>query len=343
LITLEIKLPMKVLQCIALLYRLPRNHPSRPVIEKDLKAMLKGYYGEKECDYYLGLLPEDQYYIFHGLQLTDKKPFQMDLLLLCQAFALIVEVKNIKKLIFQKGSDHVTIEFNNEKEGISNPIQQVKRQKIQFDNWLAKAQIRGVPVERIVAISKNSTVIETTPDNLQIFNELIYAEGLIDKVEELERKYQTPRLSKRKLAQLVDLLLDHHHTPILSILKKYNISIADIQTGVQCPSCRKFAMIYFSANWHCPHCHCISKTAFQKTVDDYFLLINPTMTRKQFAEFLQIESTHIAKNLLRGLNLPSTGSKRSTKYFLPKNELLCPLTEKEINLYTIPTHIFPTK
>ncbi|MEH7436226.1 nuclease-related domain-containing protein [Neobacillus drentensis] len=155
-IVLPLKLPIIALQCMALLRRLPKNHLMRPTIERDLRAWLKGYYGEKECVYYLSFLPEDKYYIFHGIRLTDKKAFQMDLLVVSQSFALIAEVKNVsKKLIFKKESNHVIKEFNNEEEGIQNPILQVKRQRMQFINWLEKRLIKGLPIERLVVISKN--------------------------------------------------------------------------------------------------------------------------------------------------------------------------------------------
>jgi hypothetical protein len=88
-------------------------------------------------------------------------------------------------------------------------------------------------------------------------------------------------------------------------------------------------MKYTSANWHCPHCHFISKTTHLQAVDDYFLLIHSTITRKQFGEFLHITSTYIAGNLLRALNLPSTGTKRGTNYYLPKNGILSPPDEND--------------
>jgi hypothetical protein len=137
---------------------------------------------------------------------------------------------------------------------------------------MRKMQIKGIPVERIVVISIPSTIIETTPDNAQIFKEVIYAESLIDKVKELEQKYPQPCISKKKITQLVELLLAHHHTPIPDILKVYNLTPDDIINGVLCPKCKKFWMVYASANWHCPHCHFISKTAHIQAVDDYFLL-----------------------------------------------------------------------
>ncbi|MBT2734840.1 nuclease-related domain-containing protein [Bacillus sp. ISL-7] len=337
-VVLELKLPIQAYQCMAILRRVSKNHPIRPTVERDLRSWLKGYYGEKECSYYLSLLPEEQYYIFHGLRLTDKKTFQIDLVILSQNYIFLAEVKNLsKKLIFNKETNHVTKEFNNEEEGISNPMLQVKRQKLQFVNWLRKMQMQGLPIEKVVIISKPTTKVETTPDNQQIFNELIYAESLLDKVEELEMKYQKPVFSKRKTSQLVDLLLALHQTPIPDILQTYKLSKDDIITGVLCPKCQNVTMDYYSANWHCPNCLLISKTAHFPTVDDYFLLIGPMITRKQFAEFTHIKSTFVAGKQLRALNLTSNGSKRGTKYTLPKNQLLCPLDEKEINAYTIPT------
>src|SRR3954469_8041725 len=150
---LELKLPAQAEQCIALLKRMPKGHPIRPTVEKDLKLWLKGYYGEQAASYYLSFLPEDEYYIFHGLRLKDKNAFQMDLLLISSKFALIIEVKNISgKLKFQKGSDLVIKELNNLEEGMDNPIQQVKRHHLQFNNWLKFRQFRGVPLEHLVVI-----------------------------------------------------------------------------------------------------------------------------------------------------------------------------------------------
>ena len=337
-VVLELQLPIQAYQCMALLRRLPKNHPIRPTIERDLKSWLKGYYGEKECSYYLSLLPEDQYYIFHGLRLIDKKPFQVDLVILSSRFIFMGEVKNLsKKLIFHKESNHVTKEFNNEEEGISNPVLQVKRQQIQLVNWLRKMQMLGLPIERVVIISKSTTKIETTPDNQQIFNDLIYAESLLDKIEEMECRHPKPAFSKKKLSQLVDLLLVHHQTPIPEILPTYRLSKDDIMTGVLCPKCPTGTMTFYSAKWHCPNCGYSSKKDFFQAVDDYFLLLGPTITRKQFAEFLHIYSSSVAGHQLRALKLLSTGSKRGTIYTLPKNQLLCPLDEKGINEYTVPT------
>ncbi|MDN3018084.1 NERD domain-containing protein [Paenibacillus sp. BSR1-1] len=327
---LELRVPNQALQCMALLSRMPRNHPVRPIIEKDLRSWMKGYYGEKQVEYYLSLLPEEPYYIFHGLRIKDKKYFQMDLLILTMNFGLIVEIKNISgRICFKKGSNSVTRVYENNEEGISNPIEQVKRHKMQFHNWLSKNQIKGYPIEHLVTFSKTSTLIETTPDNTQIFKYIIYGESLITKIKELEMKYPNPHLSKKKLIHLTDALLQAHQPLMLDILQTYNLSFTELYPGVQCPKCKNFHVNYYSGNWHCSYCNHTSKNAHLPAVDD-FLLIHQTITRKQFSEFLRIPSSRIAGNLLRALNLPSTGSKRTTQYYLPPGCILSPLKENDM-------------
>jgi hypothetical protein len=333
LIMLGLKLSVQAEQCIALLRRMPKGHPVRPIVEKDLRIWLKGYYGELNVSYYVSFLPENEYYIFHGLRLKDKMDFQMDLLLISSKFALIIEVKNISgKLKFEKGSDLMIRELNNVDEGMDNPIQQVKRHHLQFNNWLRFHQIKGIPVEYLVVISKTSTIIETTPDNQQIFQKIIYAESLLDKIKELEEKYQKPRITKNTLTQLSDTLLNAHHICIPDIFQKYQLSQTDLIPGVQCTNskCKRYPMEYISASWRCNTCKETTKAAHIPAVSDYFLLYSPILTRKQFADFLQVDSPIKARYLLLALNLLSTGTKRGTKYFLPKNCIFSPHDENSM-------------
>jgi hypothetical protein len=74
----KLQIPIHALQGEALLQRLRKNHPMRREIEKDIRILMKGYYGEKNFSYYLSFLPDEKYYIFQGLRLKDKKEFQMD-------------------------------------------------------------------------------------------------------------------------------------------------------------------------------------------------------------------------------------------------------------------------
>jgi ribosomal protein L37AE/L43A len=323
LIMKRLQVPVSILQRMALLRMLPHHHIVRKDVIRDLKKFMKGYYGERDCCYYLSLLPDEKYLIFHALRLKDKKEFQMDIVLLSRAFILIIEVKNIAgKLIFKKGSDQVIQVYENEETGLPNPIAQVNRQRSQFLNWLNKWKIKGLPVEHLVINSKTSTIIETTPDNMQIFNHLIFAEKLLEKIQELEERHPTPQTTQKTLTSLSDFLLQEHLDTISNLSEIYNLSKKDLIIGVNCPLCKNSIMKWTAGNWVCIKCKSISKTAHLQTVDDYFFIIGPTITRREFREFLQIESDVCARRKLLSLNLPHTGTKRGTKYYRPPGCIL---------------------
>ncbi|RJR12417.1 NERD domain-containing protein [Candidatus Parcubacteria bacterium] len=53
--------------------RVDKNHPVYAQIERELGRQTAGYKGECALDYYLTFLPDDKYFIFHGLRLEDPK------------------------------------------------------------------------------------------------------------------------------------------------------------------------------------------------------------------------------------------------------------------------------
>jgi hypothetical protein len=313
---MQLRIPIPALQGEALLRRISNNHLKRPAIEKDVRILMKGYYGEKNFSYYLSFLPEENYYIFQGLRLKDKKEFQMDTLLLSRNFILIAEVKNIKGTIkIDKDTKQMIRELDQLKDGFQNPILQAERHGIQLKNWLNNRKSSKIPIETIAIMSKTSTIMDTTKGNPNDYKKLIYAESFLNKMKELETKYTTPLISRNRLLQLTQILLQAHITHFLDILQEYGISINELIFGVQCPKCKKYHMTYISANWCCSTCKFQSKTAHIPALIDYALLINRTIKRKECMEYLQIKS-HQAKYLLSTLNLPTLGSKRGTKYIL---------------------------
>jgi hypothetical protein len=91
-----------------------------------------------------------------------------------------------------------------------------------------------------------------------------------------------------------------HHTPDhTNLLKKYNLSKEDIITGVHCTA---FAMVRKKRSWFCPSCSAFDKKPLIKAVKDYFLLIKPSITSKEFREFVHISSKDTANRLLVSMN-----------------------------------------
>jgi hypothetical protein len=326
----ERPVPIQLLQREALLRRLDTRFYRYKEIEKDLINWKTGYAGEKNTDYYLSYLPEDQFGIINDLRLKNQNTFQMDTILLSLMFGLVLEIKNIVgTLFFDQHTQSVTRIYKDIEEGITNPLIQARRHRNQLLHWMINHRLPPIPLEYLVVISRNSTILKTNPGNEHIFKNIIYAECLEEKISQLAAKYQTPALKSKSYNKLTQLLLAEHIPSYPEILKMYGIGRTEIVPGVQCPTCKRIPMLRVSASWFCPSCETYSKDAHFPTVRDYFLLLNEKMTLKQFQEFLLIEKRGVAKGLLHTLHLQVSGSGRTTQYYLPPDCILSPLNEND--------------
>ncbi|MEO2075169.1 MAG: nuclease-related domain-containing protein [Bacillus sp. (in: firmicutes)] len=326
----ERPVPIQILQREALLRRLDKSFYRYKEIEKDLIHWKAGYAGEKNTDYYLSYLPEEQFGIINDLRLKNQNTFQMDTVLFSLMFGLILEIKNIAgTLFFDQHTNSVTRIYKDIEEGIANPLIQARRHRIQLLQWMIKHKLPPIPLEYLVVISRNSTILKTNPGNEHIFNNIIYAECLEEKINQLAARYQTAVLKNKSYNKLTQLLLTEHIPFYPEILKMYGIGPTEIVPGVQCPTCKRIPILRVSAAWYCPSCETYSKDAHFPAVRDYFLLQNEKMTIKQFQEFLLIDKRGAAKALLHSLQLQVTGSGRTTQYYLPPDCILSPLNEND--------------
>jgi hypothetical protein len=130
----ELTIPQSLLQIQALLRRIPKDHLKRPLIEEKARIIKSGYNGEKNLNYFLGLLPEKSYYIFHNLRLpVNSTYFQIDFLLISPKLIIILDGKNHSgTLTFERNQ---LIHENNEVEKIyENPLSQVYRHRTLLKN-----------------------------------------------------------------------------------------------------------------------------------------------------------------------------------------------------------------
>jgi ssDNA-binding Zn-finger/Zn-ribbon topoisomerase 1 len=124
-------------------------------------------------------------------------------------------------------------------------------------------------------------------------------------------------LSRKTLKKLCKLLLKNHTPLTIDILSIYQIPYKDIITGVQCPECHFIPLKKSRNGWPCPSCKMISKDAHIQAVEDYFLLISPTITNKQCKDFLNLNSHDTAYRILTSMNLPHNGKTKGRVYFNP--------------------------
>jgi hypothetical protein len=314
---LDLIKPITLEQAKAAQRRLPINHIMKKAIEAKVRKLASGYQGEKTLNYFLGLLPDKKYHIFHGLRLPiGNYFFQMDALLLSPKLIIILESKNYSGTILIE-KHQLTQEINNSKVIYENPIAQVNRHKILLHYLFEKYQVPSISIETLVVFTKASTEIKIATGYIEAEKKIGKVHNLLKKIEELEKYHNKDRIDQKTIGKIRRLVLNKHTPLRTDILQTFGIDKSDILTGVRCPNCSFLPMQYNRKNWICPECPCTTKDAYLEAVNDYFLLINPSITNSELREFLQLPSRRSSTYLFTLLNLPSTGSKKGRIYHQP--------------------------
>lgn len=300
----------------ALERRLPDYHPNIDYIRRALSRKKAGMEGEQEIHYPLSLLDENKYYILHNLRLADQNGyFQMDTLLLNEKFILILEVKNWQGKIIFGENGQVIREYQNQEEGFPNPISQAKTQQYRLQRWLYRSGITPLPpIEYFVVLISSSTILKTSSPDVKISNKIIYNHDLFNKILEIDQTFVSAQ--RMKEIQNVAEKLKQSHVPLKeNILEQYGFHISDLIKGVFCPKCHFNPMVRRKKKWFCERCKHLSTDAHVEALDDYSLLVGSKITNREARDFLQIESPHVTRRLLkRGLIF--TGNTKARTYLL---------------------------
>lgn len=315
----QLTVPTELLQTEALLGRLRSDHPKRQEIESFIKIKRSGYNGEKAINYYLSLYPEKRFHIFHDLRLPlNGKFFQMDVVLLTVKGIILLEGKNHSgKLTIER--NQMVQEFSEKREVYENPIAQAFRHKELLRYWLEKYQIPLLPIHYLVVISKSSTEVLISTDYKEAENKICKAYDLLKKIGEVEPYFTKECLDTKTMNKVRRLFLNKHTPKQTDILEKFNVNSEDVLNGVHCPYCLAIPMTYKQGKWVCSSCDKTSKDAYFKAVNDYFLLIKPTITNSEFRHFLEVPTSRATTYLLSLLTLPTRGVNRHRIYFNKSN------------------------
>lgn len=306
-----------IFQMEVLVNRISTNHPKYPDIKESLRRKRAGFNGERAISYYLDYLPDQDYYIFHNLRLKGGKYyFQIDYLILTRFFALILECKNYYGTLFiDSPFEQFIRKTQTQEQGFQNPISQAKWHREQLLLFLHQNGLSELPIDFLVAISDPSTILKTDSSNRQMLKKMVHGYNLLERIKEIQGYHKKERLDLKRVRRLSKLLVKSHTPKEEDILKKYKIEKSEVATGVQCPNCHFFAMIRKQRKWFCPHCSHFDQTAHMQALKDYFLIMNSSITNKQFREFVHLSSVDAASKLLIRMNLPFSGSKKGRIYF----------------------------
>jgi hypothetical protein len=310
----ERSMPIQLQQLEALLRRLPENHPKRKNVQADYVKRMTGYRGEKSVDYQLSLLPQQNYTIMHDLRLFDGSHyFQLDTLILTTKFILFLEVKNIAgTLFFDSEFNQLVRTIDNRTEGLPNPVLQIYRQQVQLEKLIQT----NLPIESLIIISNPHTIIKSSSSDNSISKKIIHSANLVQRINELDHIYKLNMLKTTELHKLKQKIMSSYRPARSNMLKYYQLSMEDLQKGVQCPECLTFFMIKLQRTWKCSQCYATFSDAHLQAMKDYALLVNISVTNRDIKDFLQLSSRDVARRLLQKINVPYEGAGRYRKYKL---------------------------
>ena len=308
------EMPKKILGLTAFNNRLQPGHELKGRIRKELKNLKAGYGGEQNFDkHLLEYSPSYPHAILHDICLKqDGVYLQMDSLLITPDAIFIFEVKNISgKLIFMKNPDRFVRELpNGKRQAMQSPVTQVRRKKFFLQKWLIEKGVH-IPIKCVVVFAYiNELQLVDFPDVYITFAYQVPTYMYSLPLEE-------GPFNAEKITSLARQISNNHqeYDPF-PMIKKWNVSRADIQPGVQCLSCNFFGMQWHRKKWICQSCGERGADSHIAAIKDWFYLIDPQMTNHQFRKFALIEDRHTAKRLLEKSDLYLKGKRRGSYYIM---------------------------
>ncbi|MFJ7732559.1 nuclease-related domain-containing protein [Lysinibacillus sp. NPDC097231] len=295
----------------ALIRRLPSTHTEYMNYFEKLRRIHAGFAGEERVDAeWLEIILPQPHYFLHGLQIHNHfgTTHQIDTVLLCPQFILILEIKNVTGFLdFDESFNQFTrTTVEGDVEGMTNPFHQGSRHKEWVKGMLQQSQLE-IPVYYTVVLATKNAILSKSLRGQPIF----HVSGLRYHIRKLLQQHKERVVDEEELFRFSTKLLSMHKP----IKKEIAVPIQDIVKGVLCESCLNGqSMNYRYPKWYCQRCGTVDQEAIFRTLEDFRLLVGETLTNKSFCEFFKIDSPNIAYKLLQKLPLTAKGTKRHRKY-----------------------------
>lgn len=282
----------------ALLSRIRPDHPKYRELENEYARRKKGYFGEKQVDYYLEELAAEMT-VLQDLSLSvDGKNMQLDNLLISRHAAYIVEVKNYSgTILFDTELQQFTRDDGNHEVGFRHPIEQAELQKHRLQAWLQDMNLPLIPIHYFIAISEPSTIIKVEGNKQEIAKVVAHAAHIPNKIKKLESQGSNQQPIKHQ--KLGHYLLQANRIRAYNLMQNYEIKLEDILPGVRCPGCGWLGMHRLYGKWLCSKCKLTSIEAHKRAIYDYLFLCKPTISNRECRWLLGIRSKSTATRLLK--------------------------------------------
>ncbi|WP_353948933.1 nuclease-related domain-containing protein [Sporolactobacillus sp. Y61] len=314
------ELPYHVRQLQALVDRFTGPAKKKEELQQQLNYYLTGHRGEREVDYHLSYMPRDDIAIIKNLRLNDGlHHFELDRIVITPGTLLMLEVKHISGIVKIHSKLHQMTRKTptGELQRFSDPVTQAERHYKQLQEWFRYRKWPSVPVEKQIIFSSPNVILDVEDADENFFKNACLIERVPQRLTALTQKHPQQVFTRSQMIRMEKNLNDAHEKLVQNVFEVYHVLPNQIVTGVQCPKCERYGMIWKMGQWHCPICHHRSKTAHAEALKHYALLFKSTITNQECRAFLRIASESVTRKMLQKMNLPATGSTKGTLYHLP--------------------------
>ncbi|MFC5604838.1 hypothetical protein [Sporosarcina koreensis] len=208
----------------------------------------------------------------------------------------------------EKSGKTIKIAPNGTVEKYDCVIHQVDRATTGLTEWLKQRNI-NIPIEPVLVMANNKTEIPELPNSVT----LKYAKQLPRYIRNFLS--DEPLMTANQISRIARTVKENRRKWLHEIpCKRYNIHPNDLIRGVLCQTCNEPASRVRGHSWYCKSCKKNSKDALQQAIEDWFLLVSPTLTNRQIRIFLELKSSSAASVILRRTNLRRHGATRNITY-----------------------------
>ena len=300
---------MQYLYYKCLLRRLPKTHAHYSTLQEEFSRLDAGLAGEQRVAREMLDIPYNYVWLKNFQCLSPQNtPHQIDFIILCPHFAVVLEVKNMSgHLFFQPESkEFYRARLDGQVDFFRSPFDQAIRHQ-QLLEQLFEMWNTPLPVTYAVVSTNTNSRIGTTFEDLPIFH-VSYLRIFLSK------------LLKRHPPMNIDVIKLKEKLQSYSVVfpPRKLVNNSDLLTGVLCSVCHA-KMTFSHGVAICTVCNHRTRNGILETLRDYYYLVDTTISNREFRWFSEIYSKARASKTLLRLPLKTTGNHRSTRYIIPEN------------------------
>lgn len=308
---IERRRPYRLLYLEALLARTAPQHSNYPGLKEKVRRRVAGFAGECLFDRaWHDYAAETQLRFIPDFKFAGH---QIDALCIFPSFIVLVEVKNIGGFIQMDGKTRQFARtWNGITTGMANPDDQLYRHEKAIRRFISS----DLPVIGIAVFTNPTAVLEVK----NIKRRVLHLSGLAFILDELQSDYR--RYPKINIEHYFEYFLSLQ--PPLQIKHPSSIPYP-LLNGVFCQHCPYIKMNYALGFWRCPSCKTKQADAHQVALQDYRLLVGPSISNREFRSFTGLQSRTNATVILKNCGFQTVGNRKSTRYVIPESDLRKPL------------------